>query len=51
MIVERFDDFMDMSFNEHKQLAAILDNYSSMQDCEDGYDEEFFENFSISMEA
>ena len=48
MIVECFSDFLDLSQSEHAQLAAILDNYSSMQDCDE---DEFGDYFSLATEG
>jgi uncharacterized protein YegL len=48
MIVECFSDMLDLSQADHVQLAAILDNYSSMQDFDE---EDFSDFFSIHTEG
>lgn len=45
MLNYAFDDFMDLSNNEHYALAQILDNMTG-----DDYSEEFQDYFSIGTE-
>lgn len=45
MLQYSFDDYLDLSNNEHYQLAQILDNIT-VDECDD----DFNDFFSVSME-